>query len=459
MVDMSSDQAFRAIEKIAATSSKTEKETLVKSYLQFDTFRRVCVAAYDVRVTYGMEKVPERDTTGKYAPGATLFVQPVWDLLDNLAKRILTGNAAREEVHKWMQLLTPDSAELLKRIIKKDLRAGFTGGTVNRVAPGTLNEEPPYMRCALVKDVDFATWPWAEGVIVQEKHDGQFVFINHELNGDVLVLTRAGNVYPMTLLKELATAVRTTLEAGTQVHGELLVVDKDGAIYKREVSNGKLNSLMQGESLEAGDSLVVFVWDQIPLVNAVPKGKYAVTYRDRFKALVLQLKKQPERGPLRISPTKIVKSLDEAMAFYKARLAEKKEGAIAKHPLMPWQDGTSKFQVKLKLAVAVDLRAKEFVPGTGKNAATFGSIRFVSEDELLVVDVSGFKDAQRKAIADNRGDFLGQIGTVLANGVLESEGKPASLFLPRIVEFPRVDKTAADTLERVKAQFDSAIGA
>jgi len=459
MTDISSDQAFDAIESIAKTASKTEKESMVKSMLLFPTFKRVCVAAYDVRTTYGMDKVPEKDP--KFAPGETLFIDPVWQMLDALAKRTLTGNAAKEEVSKWMQLLSPKSAELLKRIIKKDLRAGFTGGTVNRVAPGTVREEPPYMRCTLVKDVDLSTWPWADGVFSQEKMDGQFVNVDHETTGEVVITTRGGNPYPAALMKELNQAIRVTLEAGTQSHGELLVTGPNGELYAREVSNGKLNSLMQGGALEGGDKLVIYLWDQIPLGSAIPKGKSGTPYRSRFKDLLLQLKTQPAGGPLRMVPTKIVKSLEEAMAHYRELLAQGKEGTIIAHPNGIWKDGTSKDKVKLKLQVDVDLKPVRFEAGTGKNAATFGAIVCQTSDGLLEVAVGGgYTDKVRKELNEKRDEVLNSIMVVRANSIMapSEEGKPYSLFLPRHVEL-RTDKREADSLPRVKEQFESAVRA
>jgi DNA ligase-1 len=465
MIDMTSDQAFKAIEKIASVSSKNEKEALVKQYLQFATFKRVCVCAYDPFLTYGMDKVPAREPE-KYAPGETQFTGAVWDMLDSMAKRALTGNAAREEVHKWMQLLTPESSELLKRIIKKDLRAGFTDGTLNRVHKGLVSEFP-YMRCSLVKDVKLATWPWEQGVISQEKADGMFANVDHEVGGGgVRITSRQGTPFPLVELEDLVEAIRATLKPGTQTHGELLVeFRRSDGIWQtlpREQGNGLLNSIAQDGLLEDDYRVLFYAWDQIPLAAVQPKGKFAQGYKSRLTDLLAQIKARPANNDaVRLIQTRVVKSLAEAYAHYRELLAVGKEGTIIKHPAATWKDGTSKEQVKLKLEVDVDLRAKKFVPGTGKNEATFGSIRFESEDGLLVVDVSGFTDARRKELHAKREEVLEQIGTVKANSIMvpSEEGKPYSLFLPRIVEFPRADKREADSLQRVKEQFEAAVRA
>jgi hypothetical protein len=59
-----------------------------------------------------------------------------------------------------------------------------------------------------------------------------------------------------------------------------------------------------------------------------------------------------------------------------------------------------------------------------------------------------------------REQVIGKIMTVRANSVMHpsAEGKKFSLFLPRHIEI-RSDKTAADSVQQVIEQFDSAIAA
>jgi DNA ligase-1 len=448
---MNSNAIHAAIGEIASTSSKLEKEALVKKYLLDNEFKRVCIAAYDPLTTYGIEQVPAWDKHGSSHFGAS-----TWELLDGLAARSITGNDARQRLLFQLASLTRESGELLKRIIKKDLRAGFTEGTVNRVVPGTIAEFP-YMRCSLPKDAKLHTWPWAQGVISQEKADGMYANVDHEEGGVVRITSRQGNALPVELLEELVGVIRTTLEPGTQTHGELLV-EFQGDILPREQLNGILNALAQGRALEAGQRVVFVAWDQIPLSAVQPKGKYAVPYKTRFSRLAGQVAKTYS-SCLCLIATLLVRSLAEAKEHNKALLKLGKEGSIISHPDGIWKDGTSKEKVKIKPSFEVDLRAKKFVPGTGKNEATFGSITFETSDSLLSVNVSGFTDAQRKKIAANKDDYLGQIGTVKANTIMapSEDGKLYSLFSPRISAFPRKDKTLADTLQGVKDQFEAAV--
>jgi DNA ligase-1 len=408
-----------------------------------------------------MQKVPDRIEGA--APGANTFENaPIWETLEKLAKRQLTGNDALTEVQRLMTFLTPQSAELFKRIIRKDLRAGFSESTVNKAWKGLIREFP-YMRCALLKDAKLDTWTWAEGVFSQEKADGMFMNLDTEAGGVVRLTSRQGSPFPIEAFEEVVKDARATYAPDTQTHGEM-VVFVDGVVAPREIGNGILNRVAAGGGFEANERPVFFAWDQIPLSVVMPKGKYDVGYRERFKAL---LKQQMTAlagidSAIRIIPTRIVKSLEEAMTHYRELLALGKEGTIIKNGNATWKDGTSKEQIKLKLEVDVDLLITGIAEGRAgtKNEGRAGAFNCASSDSLLKVDVTIKNEALRDEVDANPEKFVGGIITVRANAVMKpSESNSLhSLFLPRMVEAGvRTDKTEADSLESIIAQFDAAV--
>jgi DNA ligase-1 len=426
-MSMNSDGVYAAIEQIANTPGKNDKQALVSKLLEDELGLRVLTAAYDPFVTYGMAKVPPYAGTDI----GRNMLDAEWRMLDAMAKRELTGNAAIENVEHRMRVLTPESAELLRRIITKDLRAGFTDGTINRARPGTLAEFP-YMRCSLPKDAKLDTWPWRDGCLSQVKADGMFANVNVYDDGSVSIHSRQGTAFPSghRNLQGLTDEV-SGLTWGFQYHGELLVY-KDGEMLPRQISNGMLNKIAQGGVLE-GDHVVVFhAWDAIPLSAVVVKGKHETPYVDRFLALGRAVQKVA-RNYVRLIETRPVKSLAEAYQHSSECLARGLEGTIIKHRRAIWKDGTSKEQVKLKLEVEVDLRIVGFTEGKGKNAGTFGAVTVETSDGLLRVDVgTGITDKGRATINAQRAELLGGLVTVKANDLLKpSTSNPLhSLFLP-----------------------------
>lgn len=448
----------RALNQIAADPSKIGKVAMVKEAIaQSPLFLRVVKAALDPYTTFGIAKMPLRDPA--LAPGLNTLDEPLWwSMLSDLAVRSLTGNEARERVAAALGLLTPASGDLLTRIIKKDLRAGFSEETVNKACPKTIPTFP-YMRCSLPKDSNWEKWNWADGIIVQEKADGMFLNIEHDAAGIITITSRAGSLFPIDKLDRLVESCQWSLAKGTQSHGEAVVYVGDAALPRQE-SNGVMNSILAGGEVPPGHTVRYLAWDQIPLSAVVPKGKYEVPYRDRLRALIAGLTANKLQSDVKLCPTSVVKTKAEAMAVYSRYLKAGKEGAVAKHPLAIWRDGNSKDQVKLKLKVPVELKVVGFNEGTGKFVGQLGSLVCETEDSLLRVNVSGRGDAMRAEVWANQHQWLGSIITANSNSIMspEKEGDLHSLFLP-IFEELRMDKSVADTLQQVRDQFDAAVNA
>lgn len=458
IVTNNAKSVYAALEKIAATPGTLDKQEMVKIGLTNSAmFKRVCEAAYNPFVTYGMARVPAR-AEGVAAGTNTLDEDWPWQVLKDMASRKLTGSAAHAEVQKLMNFLTPESAELLRRIILRDLRAGFTDGTINKAVPKTLPSFP-YMRCSLPHSSNMNDWDWNVGIVVQEKADGMFANVTRDAAGQSWVTSRQGTPIPLDGLG-LRAAVEASFKPGTQTHGELTVYEGE-RLLPREDGNGILNSVAQGGELPAGHTVRFDAWDQVPLDAVAPKGKYAVRYRERLRGLVEQVI-AGNNPSVRVIPTRIVKNKAEAYAYYRELLKQGKEGVICKHPDTVWKDGTSKDQVKLKLEFEVDLVVVDFVPGTPgtKTESTFGSLLTRSSDAQLEVAVSGFTDAMRQKLHSEREETIGKIITVRANSIMhaEKEGDMHSLFLPRFIEL-RSDKEEADSFARVQQQMQAALEA
>lgn len=451
---INSDEILQEIDGIAATASKNEKQGMVEANLDDAGFKRVCEYAYNPFKTYGIAKMPER-----LLDGDEQFSETTWLILDDLIERKLTGNDAREAIQDILGDLTEDSAELFRRILRKDLRAGFSESTINKACKGLIPEFP-YQRCCLPKDTKLDKFDWETGVLSQEKADGMFANVNYDAAGFVNVTSRQGSPFPMEYFGALETAIKTTFDIGTQSHGEVLVM-KDGVICAREIGNGILNSVLSGSPFGVGESPIYLVWDQIPMASVVKKGKCETSYVKRFARLHRQIKTNPSDA-VKLIPTRICHNMDAAMKHYGEMLAAGKEGTVIKNPSAIWKDGTSKDQVKLKMEVDVDLEVCGVVEGKegGKNEGRPGSLTCATSDGLLVVDVTVKNEAMRDAIEADEDDWIGRIIVVRFNQIMapSESNERHSLFLPRMVEHGyRTDKTEADSLERVKAQFDSAM--
>jgi DNA ligase-1 len=455
---MTSDQIMATIDSIAATSGKNDKVSMIAACSGSEDFVRVLKSAIDPTVTYGVAKRPA--LIGENC--GSQFDTGTWALISDLANRSLTGNAAIEAIAGEMTALTAQSSELFWRIISKDLKAGFGDSSVNKAIKGLIPEFP-YMRCSLPKEAKLEEFDWELGVFSQEKADGMYFNVDVDAVGNVAMSSRQGSQFPLDEMQDIVDVISGSFPFSTRVNGEV-EVERDDTILPREIGNGIMNHIQDGGKFGPGERPILKLWDAMPLTAAQPKGKYNVKYVRRFSDLRKALGGYSKECCVRVIDTRIVHSLQEAYEHYAELLELGKEGTVVKDPHGVWADTTSKHQVKLKLEFEVDLKIIGFEPGKGKNESTFGSIITETDEGLLRVNVSGFKDKPgigymtRAEIWAKKDELLNTIMTVRANGIMKPsvEGKLHSLFLPRSVEFRR-DKHVADSLQRVFDQYEDAI--
>lgn len=444
---------------LRATSSKNEKLAILQRNAGNTDLKEFLRVTYEPRINFYQKKIdPKAFTEADRSSIAPVFdVDFINEVVRTLGGRLLTGTMAKRWLaakHEGLRAFW--EKELLEILISRDVRAGFSESTINKVWP-ELVTDVPYMRCSLPKDAKLDRFDWKLGVISQIKADGMFAAINHHSNGTVTIMSRNGSPFPLVAaFDSLVAEVKEFVPKGCQVHGELLMY-KNSSMLPRQEGNGKFNSLLQSGEIDGEGFQVAYeCWDIIPIMQATAKNKYTTGYFDRFKKLCDLLNQGAPRVALWLIDSKVVHSLEEANAHYRDALERGLEGTIIKCPTnLIWEDSTSKWQVKMKLEFEVDLRVTGYVEGKGKAAGMLGALDCETSDGKLKVQVgSGFTDAMRKDIWQRQNL---NIVTVKANSIMPPTRKDTySLFLPIFVE-ERLDKKVADTLEKVQAQYDAAI--
>ena len=447
------DQTLTLIDKIAATPGKNDKIDLLKNHGVEDeiALKRVLEMCYSPRYRFGISFVNPAFSSGtKIAATKEEF----FDILERLNSRALTGNDALCAVDDFVQNAELPAAELFRRVIHKDMRAGFSGSTTNKVFPKLIPDHP-YMRCSLPKDVKLNTWEWKEGVYAQLKADGSFQAAT-VVGGEVTMESRSGEIMPNESLPAIVAQIQRHPELnGYRIEGELTVVNTEtGETLPRGEGNGLINSLRQGGELPPNHEVHYTVWECVSLAEGGTIDKRP--YKDRFAYLVNLLDATP--GPVCIAENTIVYSEAAAWRVFTDYASRGLEGAIIKRPSMIWKDGTSKEQAKLKTEFEAEYRITGFIEGKPgkKTAATFGSLTYESADGIVRGSVSGIDDDLRAKINANRGAYIGAIVTIQANALTQNRNDKVhwALSHPRVIEV-RTDKTEADTYAQVRAAFEN----
>lgn len=444
--------------EIASDQSRLFKEAVLKRNENNELLKQVIFLALDPFTNFHIKKIPNYDFFDiTQEEPEKISLEEALKKLDHLSSRKVTGNAAVNHLRYILSSLSDDDAEVVIKIIRRDLRCGVSDSTVNKVWPELIFTYP----CLLcspydVKTVKKLNWP----VIGQIKEDGlRFNAVVDK--GTCLFFSRKGQ--PIEILDQSFYDEFILLADGQSVvfDGEL-VAYRDNKLLPRKESNGIANKAIKGTITEDESKMFQAVlWDEIPLsdfkASACPiqyedrlnslVSKSMLLYSDEYK-IISELKNGFKR--IEVAETFICDTLEDAQSKFQSYLNQKREGIILKNKSSLWSDTRSREQIKLKAEQECDLRVIEWNFGEvgTKNEFRLGSLLCSSEDGKVVVNVSGFSDDERDTIT--RDNSLNKIVSILYNErITKKNGGPDSLFLPRIVEF-RTDKTVADTSNLIK---------
>ena len=361
------------------------------------------------------------------------------DNLEQISKRVVTGNAAIIHLKMILESVTADDAYVIERIIEKDLRCGVSEATVNKIWPGLIPTYPVMLASGFDEKV-MAKMSYP--AYVQLKLDGmRFNAIVN--NGKVEFRSRNGK--HIDLLGNLEQEF--LFMAGSEscvFDGELVVRDSQG-IMNRQKGNGILNKAVKGTISAMEASMVhATIWDIIPF-SAFQQGVYNTSYQERFgklQQLVLP-------GRISLIENRVVNTEDEAHELFQEYFSKGEEGIILKDINAPWEDKRVKHQVKFKGELECDLLCMDWQEGTGKNVGKLGALVLTSADGVVKVNVgSGFTDEQRDKYTKE--NTVGKVVAVKYNAKIQDKKTgQTSLFLPVFLEL-REDKTYADISSSIK---------
>ena len=424
--------ALTILNALEATTSRLEKEEILKKNSANLTLKEAFRLALDPLVNFYIKKIPEPDASkGVIQPPEIIRLEhALQDLKSKLCSRLLRGHTARDHVAFLLGCLTEDDREVLRRVLGRNLKCGVSEAAVEKIWPD-LKLSYPCMLVSPLNDKTKIKFP----CIAQTKMDGmRFNAIRED--GQVSYRTRAGK--ELDLFGILDEDVRLLTKPWNAVlDGELLVVGEDGRPLDRKTGNGLLTKFQKGTGTAAlAKQIRAVIWDIIPLED-FRKGRYGMGCLDRTSML--------GHGRL-IKPvvTYIVTSMEEAQTLYQKNLAEGEEGLVLKDPKGPWEDKRVKHQVKMKAELEADLRVTGFLQGAGKFEGKIGSLLVESADGKVKTAVgTGLNDEERSY---DPSEFLGKIVAVKYNALIDDKKTgQKSLFLPVFVEI-REDKTVADVI-------------
>lgn len=422
------------LDKLSSNNSRNFKIETLTAYKNDELLKTVIQLALDPFTNFYQRKIPA------YTPAQSNQADSLASVIPSLAQlstRQVTGHAAIEYLTKLLSSLTADDAQVLERIVLKDLKCGFAASTTNSVWPGMISEYP-VMLCSQFdqKLVGKFKWPAA----VQLKMDGMRF---NAIVRDGKCEFRSRNGKEVNLLGCLEQEFIHIADGKNVVFdGELLVESATG-VADRQTGNGILNKAVKGTigHLDAA-AVRATVWDMIPydkFISGSDSTPYLIRY-GRLESLALPAK-------IRLVEHTIVQDYEEAEIIFKRYLDQGQEGIILKDLNGPWEDKRAKHQIKFKGELECDLKIVGLQEGTGKYAGMLGAVLVESADGIVKTSVgSGFSDDQRKTLGP---EIIGKIMAIKYNMRIRNKQGEESLFLPIVLEI-REDKTVADSSQDIK---------
>lgn len=385
--------------------------------------------ALDNMLAFGVKQVAEKVKTG----GGGLPWPEFSGLLSKLVNRKLSGNAAKDEINRLMEMATQDEwNNWYRRILIKDLRCGVSEKTVNKVVKSVGASEKylvPVFSCQLAQDSNDQQSKMTGRKQIEVKLDGvrvlTFVYPGHR----VIQFSRNG--------KEL--------ENFPHIRNQFFEVSdalSEPWVFDGEVMSAKFQDLMKQlnrkENIQTEDA-VLHLFDMIPMKDFVA-GKCVETQETRSEALNIWYNLVKESTPnIKILSSEVI---DLESVTGRERLREINEmaieggyeGIMIKDLNAPYENKRSSSWLKLKPVITLDLQVVGVEEGTGKNEGSLGAIVCEGEynDKNIRVNVgSGFSDEERTNIWKHRDSVIGNIAEVMADAVTQNQDGSYSLRFPR----------------------------
>lgn len=365
------------MEQVASTGSKNKKIELLAGCDDLD--KKMLVWALDPAITFGV--ILDTDEVVKGWMGQWGRSHKQWwnefdSILGQLSRRDLTGNAAIEAVTEHItDAMYNEDALWACRIVNRDLRAGFSESTLNKVFPGII--EP--FEVALCKTYDPEKHEFPGEWCIEPKLDGLRMAIV-----DGVAYTRNGR----------------TIETVGHIQKELAHLTKD-YVFDGEVmgvgdfdeASGDIRRKSTGENKD----IYYNVFDVVPIRDWLTKKTEPL--RKRKQLLNKLIHALADYKHIRVVESLLVPknpTSQQIFAVMNQMIARGYEGAVAKDldQIMVWGKHTGSY-LKIKKMDTADGRIKKLLEGKGKDKGSLGAM-MVEFDGVITKVGSGFSAEQRK---------------------------------------------------------------
>ena len=260
-----------------ATSSSLEKIKILKQQSHY--IQGILEYTYNPYKQYHVTSktcIKNKDIIEPY------FGKTIFDLLDDLNNRHVTGHAAIGVVNYFVNK-NLEYKDLIYNIIDKDLKIRTGAKVINKAFPGLI----PEFNVALAQNYD-GKCDWNDNWYASRKLDGVRCLAVVDEKGECTLYSRMGKEF--TTLNKVKEAIEATNIINTVFDGEICLIDKDG----NEDFQGVMKQLRRKDHQIENPTFMIFDAIYKPDFD---KGKSKIKLSDRLSTLRTWLHDHNSRNP------------------------------------------------------------------------------------------------------------------------------------------------------------------
>jgi DNA ligase-1 len=428
-----SDPCQYVISTLEDHNSRLDKEAIILAQAEAGNteFFAGLNLAYNAMITFGLKQIPEKkDEDGPGLP---------WDsftlAITGFTTRNVTGNTARDMIDAMMKSATKAQWNgWYRRILIKDMRAGFSENTVNKVVGKKYPQYAiPVFTCQLAHDSANHESKVTGKKLIEIKLDGVRVITVVYPDGRVDQFSRNGKeLVNFPHIKEQLSKVANRFKKPMVMDGEIM-----------SSSFQDLMKQVHRKSDVKSDDAILNLFDVMAL-SSFESGVCTAPQTERSEWLSLwHIVHEKELPNITIVGQELVDlDTDEGKARYKEinaqAIAGGYEGIMLKDPKAVYECKRSVAWLKLKPFIEVSLAVVATEEGTGKNVGKLGALvcEGVDDGKAIRVNVgSGLTDEQREGFWKFKDDCVGMVAEVRADAITQNQDGTYSLRFPRFKGF------------------------
>lgn len=386
-------------QKITSTTSRLEKEAILKSYYDNENIKEILYFLFNPLIVTG---ISERKLTKK-----VIVTGQKCQNLHELLKYFQLHNTGRDEdiavLKAFTAKLNETQTTLVNGLIKKDLTLGANEKTLNKVyGAGFIPSFNVMLAEKYIENVSFVT---GKKFIITEKFDGVRCMLIFNDGGEPMFFSRAGKSFDDMV--ELAEEVKK-LDPNMVYDGELLLgVDQpiDSAdLYRMTVKVTAKDGIKTG--------LVYNIFDCLPKADLL-KGGSVIPCEQRKQQLNEQLNKIHLQHIKNVPILYIGVDMNRIDTICDEYTDMGREGVMVNIADAPYECKRTKNLLKVKRFNTADVRVLDWEEGAGANKGKLGAVivEFIAPNQKKYTCKvgSGFEKEEREYFFAHPEAILGHI--------------------------------------------------